>query len=81
VYSGHNGFADWGPPSPSATQVVVVGDYDAAQLAGWFTGCRVTATVDNGVGVDNDEQGVPIRVCSGLGRPWTTLWAQIRYLS
>ena len=33
--------------------------------------------VDNGVGLDNEEQGVPVRVCRGLREPWPALWDRL----
>jgi 4-amino-4-deoxy-L-arabinose transferase-like glycosyltransferase len=77
VYSGHDAFGLWGPPPASATRVLVVGDAGDARLAAWFTGCRVAGRIDNGVGLDNEEQGVPIRLCTGLVRPWSQLWPGI----
>ena len=51
-----------------------------ANLERWFTGCRMVATVDNGLDVDNDEQGAPIEVCSGPPSGWSAIWPQIRHL-
>ena len=60
VYSGHNGFAAWGPPPGSDGPFVLVG-YDSAPS--WAVGCRVVAHIDNGVDVDNEEQGGAVQVC------------------
>ncbi|MBI4944651.1 MAG: glycosyltransferase family 39 protein [Actinobacteria bacterium] len=73
VHSGHNGYWRWGPPDEGATPVVAVGFTDAA-LAGLLAGCRTVARVDNGVGLENDEQGAPVRVCAGPVRPWAQVW-------
>lgn len=36
--------------------------------------------VDNGVGLDNDEQGTPVWVCRDRRAPWAQLWSQMRHL-
>ena len=72
AYSGHNGFALWGPPPSSDTHALVIG-------GGYlFSGCRTLATIDDGVGLDNDEQGTPIRICRP-SKPWSTLWPRLRH--
>jgi hypothetical protein len=80
VYSGHNAYGQWGPP-PGTGPLLLVGyrtDGLAAQL---FTGCRLIATVDNRLGVDNDEQGATVQLCdSPLGGSWAARWPQIRHL-
>ncbi|MFI7116102.1 ArnT family glycosyltransferase [Amycolatopsis sp. NPDC049868] len=76
VYSGHMSYADWGPPPSTATgPVVVVGPY----LPAWFTGCHEAAVHDNGLGVENEEQGVRISLCAGTSRPWAALWSELRH--
>jgi len=35
--------------------------------------------VDNGEGVDNEEQNAPIALCSGPARPWSALWPGLRH--
>jgi hypothetical protein len=77
VYSGHNGYADWGHPEGSAGPFVLVG-YDA--VPSWAVGCRVVAHVDDGTGVDNEEQGVAVRVCERPAGSWASVWPQVRHL-
>ncbi|WP_020422554.1 glycosyltransferase family 39 protein [Amycolatopsis sp. ATCC 39116] len=75
-YSGHMSYADWGPPPDSHTgPVVLVG---ATTMAG-VDDCRVAAEHDNGLGLDNDEQGTVVTVCGVLTRPWSELWPQLRH--
>ena len=81
VYSGHNGFWYWGPPPADRTVVVHVGDWTAADWSPYFTGCRTVAHIDNGLGIENQEQGQAISVCSGLRVPWTVIWPRLRQLS
>jgi hypothetical protein len=78
-YSGHNAFADFGVPPDSAAPVVVVG-YEAAVVDRVFAGCRLAARVDNGLGLDNEEQGHPVLVCQQVRRPWPEVWPALRHL-
>ena len=47
-------------------------------------GCSTTATVrarlDNGVDVDNEEQGLPVAVCTGPTASWAVLWPRLHHL-
>ena len=81
VYSGHNGFWYWGPPPADRTVVVHVGDWTRADWSPYFTGCRTVARINNGLGIDNQEQGQAVSVCSGLRVPWTAIWPRLRRLS
>ena len=81
VDSGHNGFWYWGPPAADRTVVVHVGDWTAADWSPYFVGCRTVARIDNGLGIDNQEQGQAISVCSGLRMSWTAIWPHLRQLS
>jgi len=79
AYSGHNALASLGPPPDSVDRVVAVG-FDRGTLADWFDTCDAAAAYDNGLDVDNEEQGVTIWVCSGRTAPWSSLWPRIRHL-
>lgn len=80
-YSGHLAFWRWGPPPDSATgPVVLIGDGTARELAPYCGSTTVVARHDNGYGVDNDEQGVPISLCRDLQRPWSAIWPGLRHL-
>ena len=65
VYSGHNGWGDWGPPPDDAGPVVVVG-YDDPDVH--FTGCRRAATIPRVDGADNEEDRGPVFVCDAPAR-------------
>lgn len=80
VYSGHNSYADWGPPPESARSVVAVG-IDEARLRRWFTAVRLVGRVDNAVGVANDERGTPVWVASGRRVGWAAIWPEERRLA
>lgn len=80
VYSGHNAYAWWGPPGGEPDRVLTVGRWSDAELAGWFETCTPVGSVENLAGVDNDEDGVPLRACSGPIDTWQVLWTDIRRL-
>lgn len=82
VYSGHNALHTLGPPPARARTVVVLfqGDDTDAFLSTVFATCTVLGALDNGVGVDNEEQGTPIRVCREPRAPWRVLWPRLRHL-
>ncbi|HZJ40201.1 MAG TPA: hypothetical protein VFD20_04550 [Demequina sp.] len=79
VYSGHNALYDLGPPPEGTDTVVYVGG-QLSSAARYFAECDTDAELDNGVGVDNEEQGMPIAVCTGPRQAWRELWPQLRHL-
>jgi 4-amino-4-deoxy-L-arabinose transferase-like glycosyltransferase len=81
VVSGHNSFADWGPPAEERDVTVLVGGWSTARLAGMLGLCRVVDVVDNGLGIDNEEQGLAVHVCRGRTIPWTKAWEQLRFVN
>jgi 4-amino-4-deoxy-L-arabinose transferase-like glycosyltransferase len=81
VYSGHNSYWSWGPPPDDRTVVIHVGDWRPADWHPYFTGCADAAKVDNGVGIDNAEQGTIVTVCPGLAQPWSRMWPALRTIS
>jgi hypothetical protein len=80
VYSGHNGYGDWGPPPEDATNTIFVGHWDGSSLSQIFGRCELHGRVDNGIGLDNEEQGAGVWVCRGRPRPWAELWPNLRHL-
>ena len=80
AYSGHNAYWDLGPPPDDATAVIVVG-YAPEQLGAWFGRVEPAARIDNGVGLDNEEQGVRVWVARDRRAPWRELWPQLRRLA
>lgn len=79
AYSGHNAYADWGPPPGDSGPVIVVG-YSQEAAARHLDGCKVAAHIDNREDVDNEEQDGPVLVCTGPDRPWSELWPTLRRL-
>ena len=81
VYSGHNSYWSWGPPPADRTTVVHVGDWRPEDWSQFFVDCRDVARIDNGLGIENGEQGKAVSVCTGLRRPWTEMWTDLRTIS
>jgi 4-amino-4-deoxy-L-arabinose transferase-like glycosyltransferase len=79
AYSGHNAYWSWGPP-PEDTEMIIAVGIPAEPLAGWFGEVEEAGRVDNGVGLDNDEQGLPILVATDRRRPWSEIWPLLRRL-
>ncbi|HZB49032.1 MAG TPA: glycosyltransferase family 39 protein [Mycobacteriales bacterium] len=79
AYSGHNGFARWRQPRGSVGPVVVVG-YGRDQVDRFFGSCQRRATLDNGLGLDTEEQGAPVWLCGFPVRPWAEIWPEITHL-
>jgi hypothetical protein len=60
--------------------IVLIGRWPLADLEGYCGSVVEAAKVDNGYHLDNEEQGVPIRVCHNPTRPWSQIWPQLRSL-
>ena len=78
VASGHNGYWWWSRPDGDPRTVVTVGWSDSQPLESWFHECHQLAVASNDDGVDNDEAGQPVRVCTDPTRPWDELWPLMR---
>ena len=50
---------------------MVVGDIEVDRF---FTGCREMTRLDNRLGVDGEEQGMPVRLCDGPIGSWEEQW-------
>jgi hypothetical protein len=77
AYSGANSFWLWGPP-PAADSAAIAVDVDPALLRHEFTRVRRIATFRNGLGVADDEQGVPVFLATGLRSSWARAWPAFR---
>ncbi len=80
AYSGQNSYWSFGRPPDGAAPAVAVGFEGRSRLARFFTGCRPAGRLDNGAGLDSDEQGAPIDVCAAPRRPWRALWPAMHHL-
>ncbi|GAA2117209.1 glycosyltransferase family 39 protein [Nocardioides bigeumensis] len=79
VFSGQNAIFDRARPPDSAGTVVMVG-FQYAAVRDLFGSCEIVDELDNGVGVDNEEQGAPVAVCRAPVAPWSELWPEFRHL-
>jgi 4-amino-4-deoxy-L-arabinose transferase-like glycosyltransferase len=77
AFSGHNAYARFGMPPGSAGPVIVLGFDDPSAV---FEDCRPAATIDNGVELDNEEQGGAVFVCERPRQPWREAWPALRHL-
>jgi len=77
VYSGHNGWREWGPPADDSGPVVVVGRPGLEQ---GFTGCRVRGEVTNRAGADNEENGMHVWLCEAPLGSWSEAWPRLSHL-
>src|SRR5690242_18898872 len=77
AYSGANNFWLWGPP-PAADTAAIAVNLDPGLLRREFAHVRRIATFWNGLGVDDDEQGVPVYLATGLKTTWAAAWAAFR---
>jgi hypothetical protein len=80
AHSGHNSYWVWGPPPEEAGTLIVVG-LEEEQLRRWFGAVELAARIDNGLGVDNDEQGEPVWLVRERRVPWSQLWPQLRHIA
>ena len=78
AYSGHNSFWWWGPPSPATGTTIAVG-FSRSDMTPYFRTVTQAATLRNPYGVDNDEEGNPVWVCTGQRRPWPAIWPAFRH--
>jgi 4-amino-4-deoxy-L-arabinose transferase-like glycosyltransferase len=81
VFSGQNELYHLARPPESAEVVIIVGTGGAIVRDGSFTDCAVVGRLDNEVGVDNEEQGLPVWVCRGRTAPWSQLWPRVQHFS
>lgn len=74
VYSGHNGWREWGPPPDGAGPVVVIhqGSPDDD-----FVGCDLATRLSNAEGADNEEVGAGVWVCDGPRGSWSAAWPHL----
>jgi len=77
VYSGANNFWLWGPP-PAADSAAIAVNVDPALLRREFAHVRQVGTFWNGLGVDDDEQGAPVFLATGLKSSWRQAWPAFR---
>ena len=77
AYSGHNGFSNGAEPArrrlPRPPDRIRRPSRTPHPL---FHDCHILATINNGVGLNNNEQGLPVVLCHPAGS-WTALWPHL----
>ena len=78
VYRAQNELYFHGP-GPATADVVLLWtqDYPAARTL--FTDCHPATTMDDGVGLDNEEQGSVVAVCRVPPPGWAALWPRLQH--
>ena len=79
VFSGHNALASFGEPAASTTRFVFVGA-ELPRAEQLFRHCAIAGRLDDLVGMDNEEQGQPIAVCTGLVGGMHTVMQRLAHL-
>jgi hypothetical protein len=79
AHSGHNSYWTWGPPPDEAGTLIVIGA-EEAQPRRWFGEVELAARIDNGLGLDNDEQDEPVWLVRDRREPWAQIWPQLRHI-
>jgi 4-amino-4-deoxy-L-arabinose transferase-like glycosyltransferase len=77
VVSGHNALWFQARPSDSARTVLVIGQRAVAER---YFDCREAGRLDNGLGVDSEEQGVPLALCTNPRAAWSEIWPAFAHL-
>lgn len=79
TYSGHMSFYDWGHPADTQTgPVLLIEQQRSDTYESHFNNCNQVSVFDNGLDVDNEEQGTALVLCSSPKAPWSTLWPNLR---
>ncbi len=78
VYSGQNELWYQGPP-PADKTVAVFWTQGGGGLSRLFASCDRRAVLDNGVGVDNEEQGSVVWVCRDPIGGWPAIWPSLQH--
>jgi 4-amino-4-deoxy-L-arabinose transferase-like glycosyltransferase len=79
AYSGHNAYGYWGPPPDGSAPVIAIG-LTQSELARHLRACEEVTRIDNGLEIDNDEQGTTVNVCGGPRHSWSREWPSVRQL-
>jgi 4-amino-4-deoxy-L-arabinose transferase-like glycosyltransferase len=76
VYSGHNGWREWGPPPETDGPVVVVHQSEPGDA---FVGCRLQTRLRNDEGADTEEVGAGVWLCAGPRGSWAEAWPHVSH--
>jgi hypothetical protein len=78
VFGVQNAYWLWGPPPEGARRPVVAVGFDRSQLTPYFSSVVLARRLDNGHGVDNNEQDAPVWVCTGRLVAWAQIWPGLK---
>jgi hypothetical protein len=59
--------------------VLAVGEFDVAYLGRFFRSVERVATLDNGLDVENEEQGSGVWVCRYPRASLSAMWRELRH--
>jgi MFS family permease len=80
VYSGQNALYYLGrPPDTARVALLIVEDASPARVNRGFASCVQEGKLDNGLGIDNEEQSATIWVCRDPRESWATLWPKFQH--
>jgi hypothetical protein len=66
------------PPDTQTGPVLLIEQAPTPYYESRFGTCTPAGKVDNGNGVDNEEQGTLLTLCTGPTKPWSALWPELR---
>ncbi|MGB3761811.1 MAG: hypothetical protein WA966_01210, partial [Ornithinimicrobium sp.] len=78
IVSPHNSLWDLGGP-PDGTELAVMVGFEESELE-FCDEPRRGAVIDNGVDLDNEEQGQVVWLCR-TDADWTAVWPTLRHLN
>jgi hypothetical protein len=78
AFSGHNTYWWWGPPSVSRSTTLVVGHTSNSSLELYWRDCSIGGHIDNGIGIENQEQGHTIWICRNQRADWAAIWPDLK---
>jgi 4-amino-4-deoxy-L-arabinose transferase-like glycosyltransferase len=78
-YSGHNNYWWWRTPPAGTTTVLAVGLFPEEYLREFFGQVELIGRLDNGLGVETEEQGAPIWLAMEPREPLPEMWPDLRH--
>ncbi|MGH3358858.1 MAG: glycosyltransferase family 39 protein [Nocardioidaceae bacterium] len=78
VYSAQNELYFMDRPPDAANTAIVIGTTSDGSTE-LFESCNVAGRLDNKLGVENQEQGVPISICRGPIGGWDNVWPKMQH--
>ncbi len=78
VFSGQNQLYYEGPP-PEGRDIVLAWTEDFGDLARHLSGCHQITTMDNHLGIDNEEQGSAVALCHVPAAGWAAVWPGLQH--